>query len=235
MEKSAIPVVMTIAGSDPIAGAGIQADLKTFSALGVYGVSVITAITAQNTSGIQRIMPLSPDLVASQIASVLMEAEVQVWKTGMLATAEIAGVIGQKLQEYGPTILIIDPVLKAGEGTPLLTPEGIKALKEVLLPCAYLVTPNIGEAEILAEIEINDPAGMKEACRKLYQLGVKNVLLKGGHLPGPAIDLLYDGKDFREYFSERIHKDAHGTGCTFTAAIAAELAKGDRKSTRLNS
>jgi len=226
MEKSAIPVVMTIAGSDPIAGAGIQADLKTLTTLGVYGVSVVTAITAQNTSGIQRIMPLLPDLVASQIDSILMEVETQVWKTGMLATAEIAGVIGQKLQEYGPKILIIDPVLKAGDGTPLLTPEGIKALKEVLLPCAYLVTPNIGEAEILAEIEINDQAGMREACRKLYQLGVKNVLLKGGHLPGPAIDLLYDGKDFREYFSERIPKDAHGTGCTFTAAIAAELAKG---------
>lgn len=226
MEKSAIPIAMTIAGSDPVAGAGIQADLKTFSALGVYGVSVITAITAQNTSGVQRIMPLPPDLVVAQIDSVLTEGKIEVWKTGMLANADIAQVIGQKIKEYGPKMLIIDPVLKAGDGTTLLPPEGIKTLKKVLLPLAYLITPNIREAEVLTETKINNQAGMREACRKIHQLRAKNVLLKGGHLPGPAIDLLYDGKDFREYFSERIPKDAHGTGCTFAAAIAAELAKG---------
>jgi hydroxymethylpyrimidine/phosphomethylpyrimidine kinase len=220
------PVVMTIAGSDPVAGAGIQADLKTFSALGAYGLSVITAITSQNTSAVQRIMPLPPDLVASQIDSVFMEAEIEVWKTGMLANAEIVEIVAQKIKEYGPKKVIIDPVFMAGEGTPLLTAEGIECLKKNLLPLSYLVTPNIAEAGVLAGTEVKDPAGMREACRKIHQLGPKNVLVKGGHLPGPAIDLLYDGKEFRELFSERLPRDAHGTGCTLSAAIAAELAKG---------
>jgi hydroxymethylpyrimidine/phosphomethylpyrimidine kinase len=220
-----IAAVMTMAGSDPIAGAGIQADLKVFTALGVYGISVITAITAQNTSGIQQSWPLSSDLVAAQIDSVLSEAKVEVWKSGMLANADIVQVVSQKYKEYNPRILVIDPVIEASDGTALLTPDGIQALKEDLLPLAYLVTPNIKEAEILSGIEIRESAAMREAAQKIYQLGVKNVLVKGGHLSGPAIDLLYDGKDFREYSSSRLSREVHGTGCAFASAIAAELAK----------
>jgi hydroxymethylpyrimidine/phosphomethylpyrimidine kinase len=229
MTKAQLPRALTIAGSDSGGGAGIQADLKTFAALGVYGMSALTAITAQNTVGVQGVVELPADFVGLQIDVVLTDIGADAVKTGMLSNSEIIGVIAAKMQEYRVDNLVVDPVMVAKSGDPLLRPEARQALIERLIPLAKVLTPNLQEARVLTGLEIDSLAAMKEAARAIQRLGARNVVVKGGHLPGSpeSIDVLYDGHDFTEFAAPRLAtKNTHGTGCTFASAIAAGLAKG---------
>jgi len=218
---------LTIAGSDSGGGAGIQADLKTFAALGVYGMSAITSITAQNTIGIQGVYDLPAEFVGLQIESVVTDIGVDAVKTGMLSKAEIIAVVRAKVLEHHLPNLVVDPIMVAKSGAPLLREEAREALLELLIPLAKVITPNLAEAEALTGFKIWDLASMKEAARAIHRMGAQNVVVKGGHLAGESIDVLYDGHTFREYTAPRIEtKNTHGTGCTFASAIAAGLAKG---------
>lgn len=229
--RAAFPrgAVLTVAGSDSSGGAGIQADLKTITLLGSYGASVITALTAQNTRGVSGIHGISPDFVAEQLDAVLSDLPMDVVKTGMLYAAETIGVVADKLAEYQRKIVVVDPVMVAKGGASLLTQEALAVLKSRLLPVTYLLTPNIPEAEKLTGLPIFDEKGMQEAARSLCRMGVRNVLIKGGHLPeGMAVDILFDGSAFTRYPVPRIlTRNTHGTGCTFAAAIATLLAQGE--------
>ena len=218
---------LTIAGSDSCGGAGIQADLKTFAANGVYGMSVITAVTAQNTTGVLAAEDVSADLIAKQAEAVFEDIKVHSVKIGMLSSIETINTIACVLKKYNPSNIVIDPVMISKSGYSLLKPDAIKALKNILMPGALIVTPNIPEAEVLSECKIHDISGMKRAARKIHKLGPVYVLIKGGHLSADPIDLLFDGKAFTYYKSKRIiTKNTHGTGCTLSSAIAANLAKG---------
>lgn len=220
--------VLTIAGSDSSAGAGIQADLKTFFARGVYGMSVITALTAQNTVGIQEIFNVSPNFVARQIDSVMSDIGTDVWKTGMLVSQEIINIVVNKAQQYKVKYLVVDPVMVAKGGDKLLKENANNFLIQKLIPRTYVITPNIFEAEKLSGIPIKNLADVKKAAYRIHQLGAKNVVIKGGHLDDPlfAIDILFDGKEYFTYSTKRIKtNNTHGTGCTFASVIAAELAK----------
>jgi hydroxymethylpyrimidine/phosphomethylpyrimidine kinase len=218
---------MTIAGSDSSAGAGIQADLKTFAAFGVYGTSVITAITAQNTRGVYRVQEVSPEIVAAQIDAVVGDIGADVVKTGMLPSAGIVDVVVEKVQEYGLTELVVDPVMRAKGGEPLLAEDAVAVMRERLLPLALIVTPNLSEAAALVGRHLDGWDDMRWAAREIVGMGARNVVIKGGHLDGPAIDLLYDGRDYHEFSAPRVDtRNTHGTGCTFASAIAASLAKG---------
>lgn len=222
-----VPKAMTIAGSDSGAGAGIQADLKTFAALGVYGTSAITAITAQNTLGVTKIFALSPALVVSQIDAVVQDIGAHALKTGMLANSEIIVAVAKKIREHGLNNLVVDPVMVAKSGDLLLRKNAIKALRSDLIPLATVVTPNLPEAEELTGIRVTTAKHMREAAHRILALGTGSVVIKGGHRRGPAIDLFYDGKNFRELRAARIRtRHTHGTGCTFSAAITAQLARG---------
>ncbi|HUU49974.1 MAG TPA: bifunctional hydroxymethylpyrimidine kinase/phosphomethylpyrimidine kinase [Nitrospinota bacterium] len=221
-------VALTIAGSDSGGGAGIQADLKTFSALGVFGTSAITSLTAQNTIGVEGIFDISPDFVGLQIDAVAKDIGVDAAKTGMLSSSEIVIKVSEKIKEHKIKKLVVDPVMVAKSGDHLLRTEAKEALITKLLPLAYVITPNTEEAKVLTGINIKSIQDMKRAARKIVDWGIKNVVIKGGHLTGNALDLFYNGKEFIEYSSERIKtKNTHGTGCTFSAAITAELAKGN--------
>jgi hydroxymethylpyrimidine/phosphomethylpyrimidine kinase len=227
MMKS-IPKVLTIAGSDSGAGAGIQADLKTFAALGVYGTSVITAITAQNTVKVSKIFELSADLVAAQIDAVMEDIGAQAVKTGMLANAAIIEVTAAKIRQYDLKTLVVDPVMVAKSGDLLLRKDAIQALRSRLIPLAKVVTPNLPEAEALTEMKLTRAREIEEGARRIIAMGAQSVVIKGGHRRGPAVDLFFDGKKVRELRSPRIRtRHTHGTGCTFSAAIAAYLARGE--------
>lgn len=218
---------LSIAGSDSGGGAGIQADLKTFAARGVYGMSVITAVTAQNTVGVQGVYDLPDEAVAQQIESVLSDIGAQVIKIGMLANAGIIETVVTSLQPYQHIPLVVDPVMVAKSGDALLASEAIATLKDKLLPIATVITPNLGEAEALTGIKATDEEGMREIARRLYDMGSRYVVVKGGHLEGAAVDVLFDGVSFDVFEADRIDTpNTHGTGCTFAAAIAAEMAKG---------
>jgi hydroxymethylpyrimidine/phosphomethylpyrimidine kinase len=221
---------LTIAGSDSGGGAGIQADLKTFAARGVYGMSALTAITAQNTIGVQGVFELPPDFVALQIDSVLQDIGADAVKTGMIANSAIIAVVAAKLAEYDVAHLVVDPVMIAKGGDALLRPEAVDALKALLIPLAEVVTPNAHEAEALLGRPLLSLDDMQEAAEAIRALGAGNVVVKGGHVdafPGEAVDVLYDGREFTLLRAERITSgNTHGTGCTFASAIAAELAKG---------
>ncbi|MFX1568613.1 MAG: bifunctional hydroxymethylpyrimidine kinase/phosphomethylpyrimidine kinase [Promethearchaeota archaeon] len=222
--------VLTIAGSDSGGGAGIQADLKTFSARGVFGMSAITALTAQNTIGVQGIFEVHKEFVGKQIDSVMSDIGADAWKTGMLSNAGIIQIIAEKAKLYNVEFLIVDPVMIAKGGDPLLQPEAKDSLISELIPLAYIITPNRHEAETLAGSEITDLEQAKKATIKIHEMGAQNILIKGGHISenGDAIDLLYDGKGYTEFRATRIHtQNTHGTGCTYASAIAAELAKGN--------
>jgi len=219
--------VLTIAGSDSGGGAGIQADLKTITVLGGFGMSVITALTAQNTLGVQGVFEVPEDFVEKQFDSVATDIGIDAAKTGMLANSKIISVVSKKLLQYGINKLVVDPVMVAKGGAPLISNEAKKSLIEELLPLALIITPNISEAEELAKIKISSVDDMKKAAEIIYGSGAKNVVIKGGHLSGNPVDILYDGKNFHEFTSERINtKNTHGTGCTFSAAIATKLAEG---------
>jgi hydroxymethylpyrimidine/phosphomethylpyrimidine kinase len=220
---------LTIAGSDSGAGAGIQADLKTFAALGVYGTSVITAITAQNTVGVTKVLELNPDIVAAQIDAVIQDIGAQALKTGMLANAAIIGVVAKKIREHALTNLVVDPVMVAKGGDRLLRSDATEALRSALVPLATVVTPNIPEAETLTGLELNRTSAIKEAAQRIVEMGAKSAVIKGGHRRGPATDIFYDGKNFYDLLASRVRtRHTHGTGCTFSAAIAANLAKGEK-------
>jgi hydroxymethylpyrimidine kinase / phosphomethylpyrimidine kinase / thiamine-phosphate diphosphorylase len=220
-------VALTVAGSDSGGGAGIQADLKTFAALGVYGASVITSVTAQNTLEVTGIHDLPPEFVALQLDTVVRDLPIEAIKTGMLSNSAIIRIVSQRLRGLGVEKLVVDPVMVAKGGALLLQKEAETALVEGLLPLAYVVTPNLGEAQVLAGMPIRDLADMAEAARRIHAKGPRHVVVKGGHLAGPAIDVLFTGRTLLHIEGERIDtKSTHGTGCTFASAIAAELAKG---------
>lgn len=219
--------VLTIAGSDSCGGAGIQADLKTITALGAYGMSVITAVTAQNTFGVQGIYEIPADFVEKQFASVVMDIGVDAVKTGMLTTTEILTMVAGLIRKYDIEKLVVDPVMAATGGEALIKGEVRKTLIRELIPLAFVVTPNIPEAEVLAEMKIATIRDMENAAKVIHGYGAKNVVVKGGHLAGDAVDVLYDGAKFHPFSAARLDKgETHGTGCTYSAAIATLLAKG---------
>lgn len=220
-------IALTIAGSDSGGGAGIQADIKTFSALGVYGASVITAITAQNTVGVTAVHEVPVDVIASQLDAVLSDFEVGAAKTGMLAAPDIIAVVADKIEQWSVQRLVVDPVMVAKSGDRLLREDAIDALRHRLLPLASVVTPNIPEAEVLAAMEIRDEADREEAARRIGDLGAHHVVVKGGHLAGDPVDLVWDGQRMYRLSARRVESTStHGTGCTFSAAITALVAQG---------
>jgi hydroxymethylpyrimidine/phosphomethylpyrimidine kinase len=220
---------LTVAGSDSSAGAGIQADLKTFAALGVYGVSAITAITAQSTTGVTASLALSADLVTAQIETVAGDIQIHATKTGMLATAAIVEAVAAAIEELELPLVVVDPVMLSKAGDKLLDDDGVRALSVELLPRAKVVTPNIPEAEVLSGQPITSMDDVRAAAVRIHELGAAAVIVKGGHAPGDEIiDVLFDGSVFTEFQMVRIpSNNTHGTGCTFASAIAGYLALGD--------
>ena len=227
-DPEAVPVALTIAGSDSGGGAGIQADLKTFQRFGVYGASAITLVTAQNTLGVRGIELLPPEFVAQQIGTVAEDFEVSAAKTGALGSAEIIEAVAAAIEAHAFANLVVDPVMISKHGDPLLAPEARDALKTRLLPRASLVTPNLHEAAVLLGRAVGSEAEMRDAARAVCDLGAGAALVKGGHLPGGnAVDVLYDGSEFVHLAAPRIEtRHTHGTGCTYSAAITALLARG---------
>ena len=218
--------VLSIAGSDPSGGAGIQADLKTFSALGAYGMSVITALTAQNTRGVRSVQVIDPAFVAEQIDAIFDDVRVDAVKIGMVATAEIATVVAERLRHHVARNVVLDPVMVAKSGDRLLREDAVAAVRSHLVPLAQVITPNLPEAAVLIEgAELASLADMRRTVRDLHRLGSRWVLLKGGHLTGAdSPDLLFDGDTITELPGRRIEtRNSHGTGCTLSAAIAALL------------
>lgn len=218
---------MTIAGSDSGGGAGIQADLKTFAALGVYGTCSLTAITAQNTVEVRQVLELPAELIAAQIDSVVEDIGIDAAKTGMLSSARIIRTVADRLRAHGIEKLVVDPVMVAKSGDRLLEDRAVEALERRLLPLAAVVTPNLPEATRLVGFSVEDVPSMRRAAKALVEMGARAAVVKGGHAAGEdAVDVLYDGRRYRELRARRIiTSNTHGTGCTFAAAIAAHLAK----------
>lgn len=228
--------ILTIAGSDSGGGAGIQADLKAITLLGGYGMSVLTALTAQNTIGVQAIYPVPVPFVKKQIDAVLSDIGADVIKTGMLANKEIVEAVAQKIKQYGIQTVVVDPVMISKSGAPLLRKEARKTVIKQLIPLATVVTPNLHEASALTGHRVDSLDEMRKAAIEIWALGAKNVVIKGGHLKGKAIDLLYDGVNFIEFEGPRIEtQNTHGTGCTFASAMATCLARGDTVPGAVNS
>lgn len=220
--------ILTIAGSDSGGGAGIQADLKAITLLGGFGMSVVTALTAQNTVGVQGIYEIPASFVEKQIDSVLSDIGADAIKTGMLANQEIIDIVSKKIRQYRIKKVVVDPVMISKSGAPLLKEGAQSALIKKLLPLAWVVTPNLMEASAITGLKVHSIDTMKESAHHIFQLGAKHVVVKGGHLKGMAVDLLFDGDRFIEIKRQRIEtKNTHGTGCTFASAIATQLAKGD--------
>jgi hydroxymethylpyrimidine/phosphomethylpyrimidine kinase len=218
---------LTVAGSDPSGGAGIQADLKTFSALGVYGMSVISSMTVQNTTGVLEVMEVDPEFIGRQLDALFTDLPPDAVKTGMLLSAPVIGVLAERFRRYGVMNLVVDPVMTAKSGTPLLEAGGIDALRRTLLPLARIVTPNLAEAQVLAGSPVQSIAQMEEAAKAIHAMGTHYVLVKGGHLAGDAVDVLFDGTRALHLAGKRIEtRDSHGTGCVMSAAITAGLALG---------
>ena len=230
-ESGIRPRAMTIAGSDSGGGAGIQADLKTFAALGVYGTSALTAITAQNTVAVTDVHEIPTSAISAQIDAVLSDIGADAVKTGMLSSSAIIECVveslGRHAGQLGVSRLVVDPVMVAKSGDSLLRSEAVSALKERLIPLAAVVTPNIPEAETLTGMSIVSDDDVAEAARRIVSMGARAVVVKGGHRDGPATDLYFDGENFREFTSPRFDTpNTHGTGCTFASAVAAGLAQG---------
>ena len=224
------PVALSIAGSDPSGGAGIQADLKTFSALGVYGAAALAALTAQDTRGVSAVRDLPPDFVAEQVERVLDDLDVRAVKVGMLSRAAVVEAVAELLAQRRARNVVVDPVMVSKSGAALLLPDAVEALCEQLVPLALVLTPNLPEAAVLLGVQLGeverDPA---QACRQLLRLGSRVVVLKGGHAGGERSDDLYfDGGEIVRLPAHRVEtRNTHGTGCTFSAAIAALLARGE--------
>ena len=223
-----IKTALTIAGSDCSGGAGVQADLKTMSALGVFGMSVIVSVVAENTSRVISIEDISPKVIADQIDAVFEDIPPDAVKVGMLSTPACMEAVASKLREYRPAHVVIDPVMYAKNGSPLMQESSIDTLIKTVIPAATLLTPNIPEAEKISEMKITTPEDMREAAKKIYEMGAGAVLVKGGHYIGDARDILFDGREFHTYVEKRIDtKNTHGTGCTLSSAIASYLALGE--------
>jgi hydroxymethylpyrimidine/phosphomethylpyrimidine kinase len=221
------PRVLTIAGSDSGGGAGIQADLKTITALGGFGMSAITALTAQNTLGVRDISEVSPAFVAAQMDAVAEDIGIDAAKTGMLAGRGVIGAVADAVERHAVRPLVVDPVMVAKSGDALLAEDARELMRDRMLPLATVVTPNLAEAEVLTGRPVRDPAGMREAARRLRELGAEWALVKGGHLDGDPTDVLFDGRDLHEVTRPRVAtRNTHGTGCTYSAAIAVGLARG---------
>jgi hydroxymethylpyrimidine/phosphomethylpyrimidine kinase len=220
---------LTIAGSDSGGGAGIQADLKTFAAHGVYGTSAITAITAQNTVAVTAVQAIPADMVIAQIEAIAGDLHIHAVKTGMLASAAIVEAVAATIAELQLPHVVVDPVMVAKSGDRLLDDDALLAMKKELLRRAHVVTPNIPEAEALSGRSIRSLDDAREAARAIRALGPSAVVIKGGHAEGEElIDLLYDGRQFHEFRTTRVNSaNTHGTGCTFASAIAARLARGE--------
>lgn len=218
---------LTIAGSDSGGGAGIQADIKSMSANGVFAMSVITAVTAQNTLGVQGYVDIPLEYIEMQIDSVFSDIYPDAVKTGMLSNPDTVALVAHKMTQWKVSTLVVDPVMVAKGGSPLLKAEAVANMKNLLFPQALIITPNIPEAEFILDKKIVTGADMKEACLALYDLGAKNILLKGGHMgTEESSDLFFDGSDFHTFTSKRINtQNTHGTGCTLASAIAAGIAK----------
>lgn len=214
-KESRIPRVLTIAGSDSGAGAGIQADLKTFAALGVYGMTAVTSITSQNTLGVQHVYDLPAEVVESQIQSVFSDMAPDAVKIGMLSSAGIAEAVYKKIRDFRFKSIIIDPVMKSSSGASLLSDQAVSLLKTKIFPCALAVTPNLDEASELTGKVVKNLSQMRDAARAVCDMGPRYVVVKGGHLDGDPVDLLFDGSEFFEFSGKRIHNlNSHGTGCT---------------------
>lgn len=219
--------ICTIAGSDCSGGAGIQADLKTFSAHGLFGMSVIVSVVAENTSRVYDVQDITPDMIAKQIDAVFEDIGTDAVKVGMLSNAASMRIVAKKIKQYHPANLVIDPVMLAKNGCPLMDPESVSTLIEMILPLADVLTPNIPEAEQITGLKIRSLAEMEQAAMRIHALGCQAVVVKGGHAKGQAVDVLYDGTHFTHFNAERIPtKNTHGTGCTFSSAIACQLARG---------
>ena len=219
--------LLTIAGSDSSGGAGIQADLKTFAAHGTFGMSVITAVTAQNTQGVLQVQNITPEMVEAQLRAVFTDIRVDGVKIGMVSQPEIIRSIASCLREYQPALIVVDPVMISKSGYALLVPEACRTLIEELLPLATLVTPNLPEAEAIAGTKVRNKDDMLAVAKHILGLGAKAVLVKGGHLQDSADDLLYDGRTMTWFPGERIRtQHTHGTGCTLSSSLAANLARG---------
>lgn len=218
---------LSIAGSDCSGGAGIQADLKAFAAHGVFGMSVIVSVVAENTSRVIEVQDVRPDMIKKQIDAVFEDIEVNAVKIGMLSGSECMLAVAEKLEEYKPENIVIDPVMYAKNGCPLMNPDSIDVLIKSIIPYAGILTPNIPEAEKIAGMSIGNIDDMKKAAEKIIGMGCKAVLVKGGHAEGDAVDVLFDGSEYSYFSVPRIDtKNTHGTGCTYSSAIAANLALG---------
>jgi hydroxymethylpyrimidine/phosphomethylpyrimidine kinase len=219
---------LTIAGSDSGGGAGIQADLKTFAAHGVFGLTALTAVTAQNTLTVTRVFPLPPDMVTAQIDAVVSDFPLGATKIGMLATAAIADAVAAALERHGLSPVVLDPVMVAKGGAKLLDDAAVAVVRTRLLPLSAVITPNVPEAEALTGLRVVSADDLRPAAARLVELGARAAIVKGGHLDGPAVDVLYDGRTFTLLRADRIPgRHTHGTGCTFSAALAARLAEGE--------
>ena len=227
MSETRMPTALTIAGSDSGGGAGIQADLKTFSAFRVFGTSVVTGLTAQNTRGVRGVELPTTDFITAQLRAVLEDIGVDAVKTGMLATGDIIRTVAGMVREFGLRNLVVDPVMIAASGDALMQHEAAPVMREHLFPLATVVTPNLDEATFLCERKIRTVEEMQEAARAIHAMGPRYVLIKGGHLPGDkVVDLLFDGREFVRRKGPRIPGEFHGTGCTLSSAIASGLARG---------
>ncbi|WP_124098140.1 bifunctional hydroxymethylpyrimidine kinase/phosphomethylpyrimidine kinase [Ruminococcus sp. Marseille-P6503] len=219
---------LAIAGSDCSGGAGIQADLKAFSAMGTFGMSVVTSVVAENTSRVISIQDIDCGIIADQIDAVFEDIQVDGVKIGMLSNADIMKTVAEKLKEYKPRFAVIDPVMVATSGGALLKSDSLDALVNEIIPLSFVLTPNIPEAEVLSGMKIETVGDMQKAAVRIHDLGADNVLVKGGHLTEEATDILYDGENFHSFSHERIaSRNTHGTGCTLSSAITARLARGD--------
>ena len=223
-----IPIALTIAGSDCSGGAGIQADLKAIAAMGAWGATAVTCLTAQNLDGVRSVQPTDPAILADQIDAVREGFQVRATKTGMLFSRELIEVVIDRLAHHPPLPLVVDPVMVATSGARLLRDDAVATLRRELLPLATLVTPNLHEASILAGREVRDLPAMRDAAVAIHELGAAAVLVKGGHLAGDAIDVLFDGDQLHELGARRVASSGadHGTGCTLASAIAAGIALG---------
>ena len=222
-----MPVALTMAGSDSGGGAGIQADLKTFAVLGVHGTSAITAITAQNTTGVTEILELPTSLIREQIAVVVDDIGVHAAKTGMLSSAAIIATVADAVERYGLGNLVVDPVMVAKGGAKLLRDDAVTAMRDLLMPLAAVVTPNLPEAQVLLGREITTLDERRRAARDLVAMGARSAVVKGGHAEGDVVDVFFDGRQLIELSAERIETpNTHGSGCVFSAAITAGIALG---------
>jgi hydroxymethylpyrimidine/phosphomethylpyrimidine kinase len=217
-------IALTIAGSDPTGGAGFQADVKTFHALGVYGITIPAALTAQNTNGVLEVKELDPDFFSAQIDALLIDSHPDALKTGMLYSSEIIKIVTEKIKTYNLGNLVIDPVRASTSGASLMKEGVLETMTKQLFPIAKVITPNMNEASALTGLEINNEDDMKKASIRLLHLGPEAVIITGGHLKGKAVDILFDGTDFLSLEQERIDGEFHGTGCVFSSALTACLA-----------